>query len=251
MLLLPPGVYAFTVSGGASFGEHGEQMALPALNVGLAPVQAKGQVYFYPGPHTLDCWLSFASDQLIARVVGDAARFLLTTLRRPADPELGVHVRRLDTILAPGPQETFTLPGNPAQAGAPTIMVHVRALGDLFYPADAVGPLGPQLWIEGFIVNSAATIGSPLLEYRGLTADGFQSPWLSDSVLCGSRGRGTPLLGFAVRPSIAFAPTHQCTYFGHFLSGQRIGPVGDGNLCRSEQPDDPLVGIELRVALRQ
>jgi hypothetical protein len=35
------------------------------------------------------------------------------------------------------------------------------------------------------------------------------------------------------------------------LSGQRIGPVGDGNLCRSEQPDDPLVGIELRVALRQ
>jgi hypothetical protein len=184
----------------------------------------------------VDRWLAFAGDSVIARVAGESAGLLLTSLRRPEDPALAIDVRRID---APLPATS--------DAAAAQIMVHVRQLGDLFFPGNAVGPFGPELWIEAFVVNSADASGAERFEYRGITADGFETPWLTDSVLCGSRGRGTPLLGFAVRPRVAF----DCRYVGHFSSGRSVGPLDDGSLCRSDLPGDPLEGIELRIVARE
>jgi hypothetical protein len=59
---------------------------------------------------------------------------------------------------------------------------------------------------------------------------------------------GIPLVGFAVRPKPdAAALGYDCIYRGYFRSGAISGPVGNGELCRSEMADDPLEGIELRV----
>ena len=57
-------------------------------------------------------------------------------------------------------------------------------------------------------------------------------------------------LGFAARLRVAFAQQYDCTYTGHFASGRRVGPLADGSLCRSEEPDDPLTGMEIRIAPR-
>lgn len=240
MLRLPAGVYVFSIRSGARDGEHGEDMTMPSLHVGHAPVRPQGTVDFFCGPRTIDGWLAHAGDSVIARVSGEQAAILLTSVRRSGDPVLSIDVRRVDVPLPP------------EEGAAPVarIMAHVRQLGDLYFPAEAVGPFGTELWIEAFVIDSADASGAQRFEYRGVTADGFETPWLSDSVLCGSRGRGTPLLGFAVRPRVAFNKELECSYFGWFSSGRRIGPLGEGRLCRSDAPDDPLEGIELRVKLR-
>jgi hypothetical protein len=246
MLSLPPGIYGFTISNGAPASESREHSNLPAINVGLAPVQAEAQVFFYSGPKTLDRWLVFAGDQIIAHVVGDSARLMVTSLRRPDDPVLGVHVRRLDVPL---PVEDASDAGQ-TQSAPPTVMAHMRKLGDLYFPAESVGPIGPEFWIEAFWIDATAPDGGALLEYRALGADEIDTPWHSNTELCGSRGCDAPLLGFAVRPCDDYADTHECTYFGYFRSGRRVGPIKDGGLCRSDKPDDPLEGIELQVVAR-
>ena len=244
MLMLPPGVYAFSLGSSGPAGEHQEQITLPAIHVGIAPIKSNARVEFYGGPRTLDRWLAFAGDRVIARITGDTAGVLLTSLRRPEDPTLAIDVRRID---APADGQAKQADG----VHQPQIMAHVRQLGDLFLPSESVGPFGPELWIEAFVVKSAGADGAERLEYRGITADGYETPWLTDAVLCGSRGRGTPLLGFAMRPRVAFARKLECRYVGLFGSGRRVGPLVDGSLCRSDLPNDPLEGIELQVIARE
>jgi len=246
MLMLPPGVYAFSLGSSGPAGEHREQITLPAIHVGIAPIRSQAQVEFYAGPHTLDRWLAFAGDRVIARVTGDTAGLLLTSLRRPEDAALAIDVRRIDAPMAQDPQ---ALPASGVPQ--PQVMAHVRQLGDLYLSAEAVGPFGQELWIEAFVVNNPDGQGAERLEYRGITADGYETPWLTDTVLCGSRGRGTPLLGFALRPRVAFAQALECRYVGVFGSGRRVGPLSDGSLCRSDLPNDPLEGIELQVVARE
>jgi hypothetical protein len=243
MLTLPEGVYAFSIRSGARDGGFSDEMAMPALHVGLAPAQQQARVDFFSGRGTLDRWLAFAGDRVVARILGEQAGLLLTSVRRAEDLALAIDLRRIDVPMPPITGESF--------APAPQIMAHVREMGDLYFPADAVGPLGPGLWIEAFVVNGTDASGAEMFEYKGVTADGFETPWLTDSVLCGSRGRGTPLLGIAIRPRIAFAKALVCSYTGHFASGGRVGPLADGSLCRSELADDPLEGFELQVVVRE
>ncbi len=241
MLTLPPGIYSFSIQSGAPRGAYGEQMMLPAVTLGVAPVQPGGNVDFFAGRGTLDRWLAFEGDRVVIRVTGDDAGILVTSLRRPDDPMLSIGARRIDAPLGAGPDGRV-----PAQ-----IMAHVRKLGDVYFPAREMLLLGSEFWIEAFVVSEVDARGAEFFEYRGITADGYETPWLSDSVLCGSRGRGTPLLGFAVRPRVAFAQTHRCQYRGHFSSGRQLGPLDDGSLCRSDLKDDPLEGIELLVTVRE
>jgi hypothetical protein len=207
------------------------------MNIGIAPIQCDALVDFFASSGTLDRWLAFSDDRIVVRVTGATAGILLTSLRRPTDPALSIGVRRIDVPQGPPPQGRI-----PAQ-----VMVHVPQLGDLFFSTGQVLPLGSGLWIEAFIVSLLDGEGKELFEYRGITEDGYETPWLSDSVLCGSRGRGTPLIGFAVRLRGNLSDSRRCNYIGHFRSGRRMGPLGDGQWCRSTLVNDPLEGIELEI----
>jgi hypothetical protein len=241
MLSLPPGVYAFSIEGGADGGEYGSEVAMPAINIGIAPIQSDAFIDFFASSGTLDRWLAFPDDRIVVRVTKATAGILLTSLRRPIDPTLSIGVRRIDVPQGPPPQGPI-----PAQ-----VMVHVPQLGDLFFSTGQVLPMGPGLWIEAFIVSILDGEGKELLEYRGITEDGYETPWLSDSVLCGSRGRGTPLIGFAVRLRGDASDSRSCKYIGHFRSGQKMGPLGSGQWCRSTLVDDPLEGIEFGIEVQQ
>ncbi len=240
MLILPAGVYSFSIQCGAPTGMHGEAMSLPALHIGLAPVRPQAQVEFFAGPGTLDRWLAYADDRVTARITGGSAALLLTSLREPEQPALSIEIRRIDVATAPDAPGAVPL----------QIMAHVRQLGDLHFCTGAVAPLGSGLWIEALIVRAMDAEGAGLVEYRGATADGFESPWLTEPLLCGSRGRGTPLVAFALRPRVAFAERYACSYTGRFGSGRNVGPLRDGTFCRSDLPGDPLVGIEVQITSR-
>jgi hypothetical protein len=103
--------------------------------------------------------------------------------------------------------------------------------------------------IEALSVTPLDQLAVADIEYKGLTGAGFESPWITNAELCGTRGMGIPLVGFAVRlkPQAA-AMGYACAYRGYFRSGAISEPAQNGELCRSPTPGDPLEGIELRIA---
>ena len=89
------------------------------------------------------------------------------------------------------------------------------------------------------------------IEYKGLTASGAETPWIGGGSLCGSRGQGTPLIGFAVRQkAVPGGVPVDCEYTGYFQSGATAGPARNGAPCRSAIDNDPLEGLQLRITPR-
>jgi hypothetical protein len=97
---------------------------------------------------------------------------------------------------------------------------------------------------------SVGQLAPDSIEYCGVSSDGFETPWLSNQMLCGSRGQGMPMVGYAVRLKPDVAELYDVTYTGKFVSGSALGPFQNGDLCCSDVPGDPLWGMELRVAQR-
>jgi hypothetical protein len=131
------------------------------------------------------------------------------------------------------------------------VLVHVQNVGDLQFFDGWAGCIGEQLFIEGFAVTVPRSAPADLIEYRGLTAEGFETPWLGNAELCGSRGQAAPLMGYAIRIKEDYTERYTCLYSGRFVSGRHTGPVSSGRLCRSDLPNDPLEGIDVHVAERQ
>jgi hypothetical protein len=113
------------------------------------------------------------------------------------------------------------------------------------------GRVAPGLWIESFSVRPLERFTAQDIEYKGLTGSGFETSWLSNDKMCGTRGMAVPLVGFAVRlkPSPA-AAAYDCEYSGYFQSGLTIGSLRNGAPCRSAVANDPLEGIQIRLVRR-
>jgi hypothetical protein len=136
----------------------------------------------------------------------------------------------------------------PVQIGA-----HIRSRGDMmFVDAPWAGRVAPGLWIEAFSVLQLNQFGASDVEYKGLTGSGFETPWLSDDKMCGTKGMAVPLVGFAVRlkPGAASAG-YDCEYSGYFQSGVTVGPLRNGAPCRSTVANDPLEGMQVRLLKRE
>jgi len=68
--------------------------------------------------------------------------------------------------------------------------------------------------------------------------------------LCGTRGRGLPLIGFAVRVAPQRADRFEVVYQGSFFAGG-ISPLQqNGAPCRATTADDPLEAINIRLIER-
>jgi hypothetical protein len=185
---------------------------------------------------------------IVAKIFSEAASLMLTSVRLPNSPALAIDVRRLGD--EPFPASLETAPAEAAD-GLPTrIIAHIQNLGDIPFSDGLVGCIGGGLWIEAFSIVSVGQLAPDSVEYCAVTADGFQTPWLANQALCGSRGRGTPIVGFAIRLKPEIAAQYDCVYTGKFVSGNAIGPFRNGDLCSSDAPGDPLWGIELRVTPR-
>ena len=132
------------------------------------------------------------------------------------------------------------------------IAAHIRSRGDVnFTDTPWAGRVAPGLWIESFSVLPMDRFQAQDIEYKALTGSGFETPWLSDNRMCGTRGMSVPLVGFAVRlkPS-AEAALYDCEYSGYFQSGLIVGPLRNGAPCRSTTANDPLEGIQVRLIKR-
>jgi GT2 family glycosyltransferase len=262
VLTLADGLYAFTVRAAAVAKlSLSDRLSLPALYVSRAPGRDPGQVEFLSGPFVRDRWLSEPGDVVAARINGGPVNILLTSLRAPGAAELTVEVQRLDhrddaVLPAARPARLATAESSPADRppadAIPTeIILHVQNHGDVTYANPAwAGARGQGLWIEGFKITPTSALPPEDIEYKALTANGVETPWIRGGELCGTRGMGMPLVGFAVRTRSAATARFNCEYNGAFLSGATAGPFRNGAPCRGSAPTDALEAIQVYLLPR-
>jgi GT2 family glycosyltransferase len=284
ILPLPAGLYLFSVKAASPAPPRADgELSLPAVHVGLGPGVRTDQVEFIAGPNTHGAWLFAEGDLLVTKVNGGGAALIMTSVRAPSGDVLSIKVEKLEaraTDVLPSQTVPTTehviqstsaaAPKRPrnalAQESARSVvssaandqllpvqtLVHVRARGDMtFADVPWAGRVAPGLWIEAFAVRPLRLLAAQDVEYKGLTGSGFETPWLSDEKMCGTKGMAVPLVGFAVRlkPSAATA-AYDCEYSGYFQSGVTVGPLRNGAPCRSTVANDPLEGIQVRLMKR-
>jgi hypothetical protein len=266
VLPLPAGLYLFSVKSTSDTGrESAGQLRVPAMHVGLGPGVRSDQVEFIAGPATAGAWLFAKEDLLVTKVANSGATLILTSVRGPGGQALTIKVERLDNRVEEAVAPATLSAALPAAEAAPAaletpanelplrVTAHVRTRGDMIFSnAPWAGRVAPGLWIESFAVRPLDGFTAQEIEYKALTGSGFETPWLSDEAMCGTKGMGTPLVGFAVRlkRNGATPVSYDCEYSGYFKSGLTVGPLRNGAPCRSTVANDPLEGIQLRLALR-
>ena len=282
VLPLPPGLYLFSVKAAAAIAPRvNGELSLPAVHVGLGPGVRTDQVEFVAGPSTHGAWLFAPGDLLVTKVNGTGATLVMTSVRAPSGDVLAIKVERLESraeavsaqrgpsdqvaepaAAASAPQRRGRMPAEdrPAVVGRTSprpllpveIGVHVRSRGDItFADVPWAGRVAPGLWIEAFCVRPLEVFGPQDVEYKALTGSGFETPWLSDDKMCGTKGMAVPLVGFALRLKATPATAdYDCEYSGYFQSGVTVGPLRNGAPCRSTVANDPLEGIQIRLLKR-
>jgi GT2 family glycosyltransferase/glycosyltransferase involved in cell wall biosynthesis len=276
VLPMPAGLYLVSVTAaGATQSPNDGRLSLPALHVGVGPGVRSEQVEFMAGSNTHGAWLFAPSDLVVVKVNSNPATLILTSVRAPGGEVLSIKIERLDAraevvttqsgaalpskspVRAPGarPQQPIASPAiTPSKTqGLPLqVAAHIRTRGDMsFAEVPWAGRLGTGLWIESFSVRPLEHFEAKDIEYKGLTGSGFETRWISNDVMCGTKGMSVPLVGFALRlkPNLETA-AYDCEYSGYFQSGVTVGPLRNGAPCHSTVANDPLEGIQVRIVQR-
>lgn len=275
ILPLPSGLYLFSVKAAApNVAATTGALSLPAVHVGLGPGAPTDSVEFVAGPSTHGGWLFAKGDLLVTKVKGNGTTLVLTSMRAPGGDALSIKIERLEARAdaTPTTDTGHDSAVNDSDRGGTTrqlarqrkpgtadaellplkIGAHIRTRGDMmFSDVPWAGRVAPGLWIESFSIKPLERFAAQDIEYKALTGTGFETPWLSDEKMCGTKGMSTPLLGFAIRlkPS-SLAAAYDCEYTGYFQSGHTVGPLRNGVPCRSSVASDPLEGIQVRLVKR-
>ncbi len=130
-------------------------------------------------------------------------------------------------------------------------MLHIEREGDRRFVAEGwVGNRGRRLRIEAFSIRPLEALASGDIEYKAFGPNGRETPWVTDAKLCGTRGRGMPLTGFAVRLAPHLRDRFDVVYEGSFFASGVAGPCRNGEPCMGKLFDDPLEAMHLRLIER-
>ena len=251
---LDPGLFAFSIAGSAPWQGIAAGLGVPAVHLASVHAAEDAALEITTATGGPGMWLGGPSTTLLVRAPARGGTALVTAYlgHDPAAPPLALTIRRLDTASEP-PVRTVSLAARTASASAPEIpleiVLHIRGRGDVyFFGSDWAGRVGPGSWVEAFTILPRHERAAAAIEYKGLSANGVETAWLPAGSVCGTTGRNTPLLGFAVRQKAGVAGARfDCEYSGSFESGAVSGPARNGAPCRSTSDNDPLEGAQLRI----
>jgi hypothetical protein len=263
MVAVDEGLYALRIGeiGGASAAVSG--MQFPAAQV-AAPFAEDGSgpeiVASFPrrGP-----WLGREGGTVIIRSPAGGGHVIVTAYGGAGQSEipLALDLRRLDDPAPAGEDRTATASiaagaGTVAAGGqgreVPTeILLHIERAGDRLFPGRGwVGALGRKLRIEAFSIRPLEAIAPGEIEFKAFLPRGGETQWVQGGLLCGTRGRRLPLIGFAVRLAPHLSSRFDIVYQGSFFSEGVSAPQRNGQPCRAATPDDPLEAINIRILER-
>lgn len=243
----PAGIYRFSVRAASPIVDGATGTPFPALLVAVGPGTLPGTVEFVGASTAVSAWLCNVGDVLVARINGKGATLILSSLRTPADTQpFDIQVEQVGAAAAPQLPDT-----SQATSLKLSLEVHLKGQGDVqFADSEWAGRAGSGVWIEAISVKPQEVLRASEIECKGLAANGFETPWLSDGAFCGSRGAGLPLIGFAVRLKPEAAKQYDVEYSAYFRSGVTVGPLRNGVPCRSKTAGDPLEAVQIRVVKR-
>jgi hypothetical protein len=250
-LHLPAGLQAITVEGRPALQAPSDGLSLPMTRFVSDPAKGSNRVKFVLSSDEAGEWLPPAGGTAVARVPPGGGDVIVVTYGVATEAELPAL-----RVLQLAASEEARAPGLDASADLTRefeieVTVHVEGEGDRRAPAHGwVGTVTERQQIEGFGLRPLDGLAPSDIEYMGFGLGGRRTAWITDSRLCGTRGRGLPLTGFAVRVAPALRERLTVVYEGAFFASGIIGPARDGEPCVPLVPDDPLRAIRLRVIER-
>jgi len=253
LVALEQGLYALEIGASPCMLGQVSSLQVPAVHVSaLRNEREQGAEIIGTSGHG-DSWLDREGGTVIVKSPAGGAHVLVTAYGLPAQavsvPD--IQVRRLDRSrsndAAPRPRDPA---GHPEEIRS-EIVLHVERLGDRRFPGEGwVGNRGKKLRIEAFSIRPVDTLLARDIEFKALGPKGRQTPWVTDAKLCGTRGRGLPLTGFAIRLAQHAAERFDVVYQGAFFESGVAGPHRNGELCIPPITDDPLEAINVRLIRR-
>ncbi len=160
----------------------------------------------------------------------------------------GQAVSELDPSVTRPALTSAATPLPPRRTVALQVLLHIERTGDRRLTAEGwLGSMGQKLRLEAFGILPLEGLVPDEVEYRGYGPNGRETPWVSGGRWCGSRGRGLPLTGFAIRLSSHQESRFSLEYSGAFFTSGICGPVCNGSPCIGRIADDPLEAINLRL----
>jgi len=260
---LERGLFSFSVTGAAPWRGAEAGLALPAVHICPFHTDRDGAVEITTPSGKPGAWLGGQADTLFVRSPAGGSAALVTAYLRhdPSGPSLALAIRRLDGPPASAgsaaaeppvvtvPLATAMAPARPQEEIGLEILLHICGRGDVyFFEPGWAGRVGVGSWVEAFAILPQHALAASAIEYKGLSASGVETAWLPSGSRCGTSGRSTPLLGFAVRQKAGVAGARfDCEYSGYFESGTISGPARNGAPCLSTAANDPLEGLQLRI----
>jgi len=262
MLRVEEGLYALHV--GAIAGNPGEiaGMVVPVAQVSTPFVEDGDAVEIVASFPRRGPWLDKEGGTVILSSPPRGGLVVVTVYGGAEQPasELSLDLQRLDgpnngiakaapTVVRPSGE----LAGAAVEArDVPTeILLHIERAGDRLFPGRGwVGALGRRMRIEAFSIRPLERLAPSDLEMKGFLPNGGETPWIPGGTLCGTRGRGLPLTGFAIRVVAQQAERFEVVYQGSFFAGGISQPHQNGAPCRAATVDDPLEAINLRLTER-
>lgn len=226
-------------------------MNLPAVQIAAPPSDEFDPVELVATTAEGGWWLGAEGGSYVVRAPQGGGLVLMTAYGTPAD-RVPLEINRIERP-ARMPAARAGSPAAPrAERGLPAeITLHIERAGDRQFAAEGwVGARGQRLRIEAFSIRPLEILAPSDIEYMAYGPNGRETPWVSDAKLCGTRGRGLPLTGFAVRLAPHLSDRFEAVYEGSFFTGGVSGPQKNGEPCLSPVPDDPLEAMQFRLIER-
>jgi Clostridial hydrophobic W len=247
---LDQGLYALEIGGTPALPGRISDLALPAIQVSAPPGGQNPCVEIIGTSGDVISWIRHDGGTVVVKSPAGGGEVWVTAYGLPEHAVVPPHVeaRRLDHPRSNG-AATGSLSTVPEPDEIRTeIVLHMERLGDRSFPGRGwVGNRGRKLRIEAFSIRPTETLAACDIEFKALGPNGRQTPWVTDAKLCGTRGQGLPLTGFAIRLAPHVGDSFDVIYEGAFFESGVAGPYRNGALCIPAIADDPLEAINVRV----
>jgi hypothetical protein len=251
LLWLEQGLYALEVGETSCPTEEFSGLRLPLIQLAVPPGGREQQVKMLGSSRDDEAWFGREGGTVIVKAPSDGGHVFVTAYSLPGQavrvPRL--QARRIDGRRSNGTGSSGLL--DEIEEVRTELVLHVERLGDKRFPGQGwVGNRGKRLRIEAFSIHPTEVLAARDIEFKALGPKGRQTPWVTDAKLCGTRGQGLPLTGFAVRLAPRIADRFDAVYQGAFFESGVVGPFRNGELCIAPIADDPLEAINLQLTRR-
>jgi hypothetical protein len=245
LLRVEPGLHSLTIAAARGAAREIAGMTLPAVFV-TAPHSGTADAIELIGSRGGATWVDAAGGTVLLRAPAAGGQVLLTSYNPPggvATPP-DIELRPVDAMTA-----VPTAPGGPPLRAE--IVLHIEREGDRqFTTGGWAGRLGSRLRVEALAVRPLEAISRGEVEYKVYGTGGRETPWVSDGRLCGTRGQGQPLTGFAIRLAPHLRSGFDVIYRGAFFASGPAPAARNGEACFAVLRDDPLEAVEIRIVER-